>query len=221
MNNDRLSEKEQLQKVENIYSFWGRLPSLYAAQDIVTFLGRAGTLRRNTVEKMKIRKGDKVLEIACGTGRNFPYIINAVGKEGLIYGLDYSEDMLNAAQLLCKRKKWDNIKLIQGDAGQLKISEKNFNGILCVLGISAIPGWEKTIDKCFGILCNGGKLVVCDARPFGGLARVINPIVKFIYSKLAAWDPSKNITGKMKETFGNVEIVNFNFNTFFIATSEK
>ncbi len=215
------SQTDKLKKVKKVYSFWGRFPSLYKAQDIITFLGRAKTIRSRAVKKMGLKRGDKALEIACGSGRNLPYIIETVGKDGFILGFDYSYEMLDAAKQLSKRNGWDNIKLVQGDAAQLKLTENNFDGVVSVLGISAIPDWKKALERCHEVLRFGGKLVVCDARLFTGFLEFLNPLVKVIYSKLAAWDHSKNIPEKMKEIFGNVELENLNFGTFFIAVSVK
>ena len=215
------SQNDKLKKVKKIYFFWGRFPSLYSVQDIVTFLGRAKTIRSRAVKKMGLKRDNKALEVACGSGRNFPYIIETVGKEGFIVGFDYSQEMLDAAKQLSKQNEWSNIKLVHGDAAQLKITENNFDGAVSVLGISAIPDWEKALERCHDVLRFGGKLVVCDARLFTGFLKFLNPLVKVIYSKLAAWDPSKNIPEKMKEIFGNVEVENLNLDTFFIAVSVK
>jgi len=215
------SNDKKLENVKKIYSFWGRFPSLYDAQDAVTFLGRAKTIRSRAVEKVKLEMGSKALEVACGSGRNFPYIIEGVGKEGAVLGFDYSQEMLDAAKQLCERNNWNNIKLVQGDAAQLKITENNFDGVISVLGISAIPNWEKALERCHEVLRFGGRLVVCDARLFTGSLKFINPLVREIYSKFAAWDPSKNIPEKMNEIFGNVEVENLNLGTFFIAVSVK
>ena len=215
------SKIEELKKVKKVYSFWGKFSSLYSAQDTITFLGRARTIRSRAVKKTGLKRGDKVLEVACGSGRNFPYLMKAVGKEGFILGFDYSQEMLDAAKQLSKRNSWSNIKLVQGDAAQLKITESNFDGVISVLGISAIPDWEKAIDRSCDVLRPGGKFVVCDARLFTGFLKFLNPLVRMIYSKFAAWDPSKNIPDKMKEIFGNVEVENLNLGTFFIAVSVK
>ena len=215
------SQTDKLKKVKKVYSFWGRFPSLYSAQDIITFLGRAKTIRSRAVKRIDLKRSDKVLEVACGSGRNFPYLVETVGKDGFILGFDYSQEMLDAAKQLCKQNGWDNIKLVQGDASQLQITENNFDGIISVLGISAIPGWKKALDRCHDVLRPEGKLVVCDASLFTGFLKILNPLVRLIYSKFAAWDPSKNIPEKMKEIFGNVEVENLNLGTFFIAISTK
>ncbi|MBS3175256.1 class I SAM-dependent methyltransferase [Candidatus Woesearchaeota archaeon] len=215
------SSDKKLEKVKKVYSFWGKFPYLYSAQDVITFFGRAKIIRSQAVKKIELKIGDKVLEVACGSGRNFSYLVEAVGKGGFILGFDYSQEMLDAAQQLYKRNGWDNIKLVQGDAAQLKISKDNFDGVLSVLGISAIPGWEKTLQRCYDVLRLEGKLVVCDACLFTGFLNFLNPLLKIIYSRFAAWDSSKNIPEKMKEIFGNVNVKNFNLGTFFIATSVK
>ncbi|MBI5401403.1 class I SAM-dependent methyltransferase [Candidatus Wolfebacteria bacterium] len=210
-----------LNKVEAVYSFWGRLPFLYAAQDYITFMGRPGYIRRQAVKKLNAKSSDKILEVACGTGRNFSYLVEVLGKEGVLIGFDYVQEMLDAAKQLCEREDWKNIKLKQGDAAELNIGEENFDGVLSVLGISAIPGWEQALKRCLEVLRPGGRLVVCDGRLFTGFLKILNPLVKLIYSKFAAWDPAKNIPEKMKEIFGNVETENINLGTFFIAVAVK
>lgn len=215
------SKTKKLEKVRKVYSFWGKFPSLYSAQDAITFLGRAKTIRSRAVKKMSLKRGGKALEVACGSGRNFPYLAETVGKDGFILGFDYSQEMLDAAKRLSERNGWNNIKLVQGNAAQLKITENNFDGVVSILGISAIPDWGKALNRCYDILHHGGKLVVCDASLFTGFLKILNPLVRVIYSKFAAWDPSKNIPEKMKEIFGNVEVENLNFGTFFIAVAIK
>ncbi len=210
-----------LNKVKSAYSFWGRFPLLYAAQDFITFMGRAEYIRKRAVAKLKLGKGNKILEVACGTGRNFPYIMEVIGPDGKLVGFDYTQEMLNAAKTLSYEKKWQNITFTQGDAAELKVDDDNFDGILSVLGISAIPKWEQALIQCKNVLRVGGTISICDAQLFEGVFSVLNPLVKIVYANLAAWNPSKNIPTKLRELFGNVSVENFNFGTFFIATAVK
>lgn len=212
---------KKLEKVKNIYAFWGKFSSLYAAQDTITFLGHAQKIRKSAVQSLGLKKGDTVLEVACGSGRNFPYLIEAVGKEGKIIGVDFSEDMLRAAKILCERHGWSNITLVAQDAAELNLQKTNFDGVLSILGISAVPDWENTLQRCFDVLKVGGKLVVCDAKLFHGTFKFLNTIVRFVYSKFAAWDPTKNIQNMMQMIFGNIETKTYNFGTFFISSSIK
>ncbi len=216
---DNLAHK--LDKIKRVYSFWGRFPRLYNIQDIFTFLGRAKIIRKRAVKEMDIKPEDTVLEVACGSGRNFSYLTEMINKNGLILGLDYSPEMLNAARQLCEQKSWKNLRLIQGDAAKCIICEKKIDGVISILGISAIPEWEKALKRCYDVLKPGSKLVVCDACLFTGILGIFNPIIKLIYSHLAAWDPDKNIPKEMKSLFKNIKVEYFNFGTFFIAVSVK
>jgi ubiquinone/menaquinone biosynthesis C-methylase UbiE len=46
-----------------------------------------------------------VLEVACGTGRNFAFIEQAIGPTGTLVGFDRSPQMLDAARGLAQRQR--------------------------------------------------------------------------------------------------------------------
>ena len=48
-------------------------------------------LRRRAAARLSLKPGERVLEIGCGTGRNFPFLREAVGPAGKVYGVDLSE----------------------------------------------------------------------------------------------------------------------------------
>ncbi len=175
-----MQNRGKLGNVKTAYSFWGRFPQLYAAQDFITFMGRAEYIRKKAVSKLKLQKGSKVLEVACGTGRNFPHIIEEIGPEGKLVGFDYTQEMLNAAKVLSGQKKWQNITFTQGDAAELKVEDVDFDGVLSILGISAIPGWEQALARCKDVLRIGGVISICDAQLFEGVFSMLNPLVKLI-----------------------------------------
>jgi ubiquinone/menaquinone biosynthesis C-methylase UbiE len=217
----RASSGARLARVRRVYSFWGRFPGLYAAQDLVTFMGRPGRIRAAAVRGLELREGDRVLEVGCGTGRNFGHLLRSIGSEGRLVGFDYSAEMLAAARRLCRRRGWRNVALLQGDAAELDIGESGFDGILAVLAMSAIPEHRRTLERCLEVLRPGGVLSVCDARLFSGRLSFLNPLVESVYKWGAAWDPSKDLPADMREIFGNVEVDDLNLGTFFIATSVK
>src|SRR5580700_12204237 len=72
--------------------------------------------RRKAVVDLGLSRGDSVLEIGCGTGRNFPYLREAVGPAGRIYGVDISPGMLRNAGKLRDANAWSNIELCECDA---------------------------------------------------------------------------------------------------------
>src|SRR6267378_7723747 len=77
-----------------------------------------GEFRRRAAARLGLKPGDRVLEIGCGTGRNFPYLRAAVGAQGQIYGVDLSAGMLAKARALCEQQRWTNVELAQEDAAE-------------------------------------------------------------------------------------------------------
>src|ERR1700741_4725388 len=54
--------------------------------------------RRRAVQALGLRAGDSVVDIACGTGLNFPLIEEAIGPGGRLIGVDLTDAMLGRAQ---------------------------------------------------------------------------------------------------------------------------
>lgn len=207
--------------IERIYRIWGHHPHLYAAQDLVTFLGRHRTIRRRAVEAMQVARGARVLEVACGTGRNFPYVEAVIGPEGTLVGFDYSPEMLDAARNTVARRNWNNVRLVQGDAADLDVGPDPFDGALCVLGLSAMPDHLAALRRCHEVLRPGGYLSVCDARLFSGALSKLNRLVRAIYVHEAGWHPDRDVVGDIGGIFGNAATETFNAGTFFVAQAQK
>src|SRR5207249_10987240 len=93
---------------------YGRLAPWYRLFEWIFWLPRG--IRGRAIRKLDLRQGDTVLEVGCGTGRNLPYLQDAVGSNGHIFGVDVSERMLARSQALCERTGWDNVTLVRTDA---------------------------------------------------------------------------------------------------------
>jgi len=43
-------------------------------------------LRQKAVELLDLKDGDRVLDVGCGPGGSFPYLVHAVGQSGEVVG---------------------------------------------------------------------------------------------------------------------------------------
>ena len=75
---------------------YDRIAQLIPFFDRLFFL--PNDLRRKAAMRLGLSRGDSVLDIGCGTGVNFPYLRDAVGPTGRIYGVDISPGMLRKAK---------------------------------------------------------------------------------------------------------------------------
>ncbi len=70
-------------------------------------------MRVRTIEKLALRPGDRVLDVASGTGLSFPLLRAAVGAEGEVVGIDVSPEMTNLARRRVTEAGWQNITLLE------------------------------------------------------------------------------------------------------------
>src|SRR5688500_11534652 len=73
-------------------------------------------IRNAAVRRLELKAGASVLEVGCGTGRNLALLVEAVGPEGKVYGVDVSDGMLAEAGTRCKRAGWPQVTLTRADA---------------------------------------------------------------------------------------------------------
>ena len=77
---------------------------------------RTMRMRLQTIERLALRPGDRVLDVACGTGLSFPWLRKAVGVNGEVVGIDVSPEMLGLARRRVDEAGWRNVSLLQSSA---------------------------------------------------------------------------------------------------------
>lgn len=209
-----------LEHVEKTYRTWGRHPLLYKLTCAFTFLGQENKLRRLAAEALILEKGDTALDLACGTGLNHQFLEDAVGPRGKIIAFDYSDEMLKAARQRAAKNNWNNIIFIQGDAAQLSL-DTEVHGVLSTLGISAIPQHADALKKSVGVLKNGKRISILDARLPSGFWGIFNPLIAYIYKHWASWDYIKNIPEDLRQLIGDIQIKSYNGGTMYIIHGTK
>jgi len=135
--------------------------------------------RRRTVRALGLRAGDTVVDIACGTGQNFPLIEQAIGSEGRIVGVDLTDAMLAKAQQRVEDNGWSNVSLAQTDAAAFEFP-REVDAIMSTYALSHLPEPGAVIANGAAALRPGGRWVVLDlkapdsaprwlTRPFGSI----------------------------------------------------
>ncbi len=175
--------------------------------------------RRRAVAALGLKSGDTVLEIGAGTGRNFPYLVEAVGPTGTVIGVDASPGMLAEARKLIAWERWSNVQVLQQDATQLDV-DREVDGVLFSLSYSAMPEPRPALARAWERLRPSSRVVVMDAGlTQGGLWRVVAPIARLLV-KYAPGDAYSNPWSDLAE-YGPVETRRFLLGFFYVSSVTK
>ena len=121
------------------------------------------TYRIRAIRALGLRPGDTVVDVACGTGQNFPLIEDAIGPDGRIVGVDLTDAMLGQAQRRIETNGWSNISLVQADATTFDFPTE-VDAILSTYALTQVPGCGEVIAHGAAALSGGGRWVVLDLK---------------------------------------------------------
>jgi ubiquinone/menaquinone biosynthesis C-methylase UbiE len=119
--------------------------------------------RLRAVQALGLRRGDRVVDVACGTGLNFPLIEEVIGPDGAIVGVDLTDAMLARAEDRIHANGWSNVSLVQADAAQFDFPTE-VDGILSTYALSQVPECGEVIARGAEVLSGRGRWVVLDLK---------------------------------------------------------
>jgi SAM-dependent methyltransferase len=178
-------------------------------------------IRRKAVRRLHLKSGDRVLEIGCGTGRNLSYLVEAIGRDGHVYGVDLSEGMLAKAKELSGRRRWSNVTLLHADAAEYCLPEP-VDGAIFSLSYAVMPHRRQVLRHAWNQLKQGGRLIIMDARlPSGLVGRLYRPIAMWLMKLTVLGNPDVDMLDDLRELAGNIEVDELMFGSYFIGLATK
>lgn len=133
--------------------------------------------QRRAIEQLRLKPGDRVLDMGVGTGMSLGYF----PRETRVVGLDLSAGMLREAHRKLVERHMDHISLIQGDAMQPPFRPQSFDHVLLSHVISVVPDPAALLQWAARLIRPHGRVVVINhfqshRRPMAVLEKVLNPI---------------------------------------------
>jgi SAM-dependent methyltransferase len=78
-------------------------------------------IRQHAIDRLGLKKGDRVLDVGCGTGLSFTALEGLVGPTGSIAGIEQSPEMLERARARAGENNWRNVELISASVEEAAI----------------------------------------------------------------------------------------------------
>jgi ubiquinone/menaquinone biosynthesis C-methylase UbiE len=114
---------------------------------------------RVLVERASPRPGERVVDLACGTGIVTRMVAPLVGDSGSVTGVDLSPDMLDVARTHPAHANLD-IEWRQGNASELDLPSESADLVLCQQGVQFFPDRDAAAREIHRVLADGGRVVV-------------------------------------------------------------
>ncbi len=208
-----LATERQLDEITGQYDRVARFYKVFEPLYLIFPLAR-----RRAVAALGLKPGDTVLEVGAGTGRNFPYLVDAVGPSGSVIGVDASEGMLREARKLVEQQGWSNVSLLHQDAAHLQVDE-GVDGVLFSLSYSAMPEPRRALAAAWERLRPGARLAVMDAGLTETRLRpLIDPIARLLI-RLGPGNPYSRPWDDMSQ-YGRVAVERFMW-IYYVCTVTK
>ena len=106
-----------------------------------------------------LKPGDRVLDIAAGTGDQSMLAARIVGPTGLVLATDISAEMLQVAASRAELEQLTNIRTQVMDAGQLDLDDETFDAAICRNGLMMlVPRLGQALSEIHRVLKPGRSL---------------------------------------------------------------
>ena len=150
-----MDEKQAVSKVFNLVS------SQYDTPALRFFSSCANKI----VDDAQIKPGQKVLDVATGTGIVALAIAQAVGSEDRVSAIDLAEKMLDQAQLNLNQAGLSNVEFHLMDGEALEFESDSFDIITCSYGLFFMPDMAAALRSWHRVLKPGGKVIFTSFHP--------------------------------------------------------
>ncbi|MBH2879450.1 bifunctional demethylmenaquinone methyltransferase/2-methoxy-6-polyprenyl-1,4-benzoquinol methylase UbiE [Serratia marcescens] len=140
--------------------------SVAAKYDVMNDLMSFGIHRiwkRFTIDCSGVRRGQRVLDLAGGTGDLAAKFSRMVGEQGQVVLADINDSMLKMGrEKLRDRGSVGNINYVQANAEALPFPDNYFDCITISFGLRNVTDKDKALRSMFRVLKPGGRLLVLE-----------------------------------------------------------
>ena len=120
---------------------------------------------QRTIERLRLKPGDRVLDVACGSGASAIPAAQNVGESGTVLGVDLAERLLELARAKAHQLGLTNIRFQVGDMERSGCADENFDAVVCVFGIFFLPDMARAVRELWRMVRQGGQLAITTWGP--------------------------------------------------------
>jgi len=165
------------EKARHVREVFDSVADSYDLMNDLMSLGIHRLWKRFTVGMADLKPGQRVLDLAGGTGDLTRLMAPRVGPEGLVVLSDINAAMLgNGRSQLLDRGISGNVDFAQANAEQLPFQDASFDLVTMAFGLRNVTDKQQALNSIYRVLRPGGRLLVLEfSRP----AAILKPAYDF------------------------------------------
>lgn len=141
-------------------------------------------LARDLIRRAAVRPGERVLDVACGTGIVARLAARQVGANGRVAGLDANPGMLAVARSVTPADM--SIEWYESSAEDMPLPDGAFDVVLCQMGLQFMTDKVAALREMGRVLVRGGRLILKVPGPTGKTFAVLAQAMERHVSSQAA-----------------------------------
>ena len=195
-----------------------------SSYDLISFvlsLGQANKIYREVADNLDIQDSKTIVELGCGPASVIPFLIEKTNNSTQIIGVDFSEQMIEAANHKKEINNWGNVEFKCMDMYDFPETNPVDTVIFC-LALTAIPNSLQALQKGLAILNPGGKLIIIDSIPLH--SRWWHPFTNtYIYLKslVVGAKPTRKILSFVQENMIEIQTKEMAYGIYTVITARK
>ena len=159
---------------QRVVAMFDAIAPRYDAMNRLMTGGLDAVWRRNALEAAALRPGERVLDVATGTGRLAFGAAARVGPGGEVVGLDPSAEMLARARRAGAARGGARLTWVQADAEALPFADGTFDAVTIGFGLRNLPDVAAALRELARVAAPGGRVVILEiATPSGGVSALL------------------------------------------------
>jgi demethylmenaquinone methyltransferase / 2-methoxy-6-polyprenyl-1,4-benzoquinol methylase len=150
-------------KARKVAEVFHSVAGKYDLMNDLMSLGLHRIWKRIAVEMTGLRAGQRVLDLAGGTGDLAALMAPLVGDQGEVVLSDINASMLDVGRgRLVDRGIVGNVTFVQADAESLPFPDHHFDCITIAFGLRNVTNKDRALASMFRVLKPGGRLLVLE-----------------------------------------------------------
>ncbi|ASF39691.1 bifunctional demethylmenaquinone methyltransferase/2-methoxy-6-polyprenyl-1,4-benzoquinol methylase [Halobacillus halophilus] len=162
-------------KEERVHHVFEQIYNRYDQMNSIISFQQHRLWRRDVMKRMNVSKGDRTLDLCCGTGDWTMTLAKEVGPTGKVVGLDFSVNMLSVAIKKKMALKMKQVEFEHGNAMELPFEDDQFDYVTIGFGLRNVPDYRQVLSEMLRVVKPGGKVVCLET------SQPENPVFKSIY----------------------------------------